>query len=203
MKGELEMKVVVQQALFHHFVQPVGMIANLAAINPRTAWNHIHAAQKSHVKPWDNRPAAEQDAAIKEAEKIVKGNRIVSNSIVPQRGQSVRTRRARIPAVILHAMIDTEISKQIQANATFTAYSITLLIRAMNPSNEIAHNEVQARVRYVMIGYSNYELVFQTWSGKSARTWRPMQAPTAMPVQFGVQPQAAWLTAGIKIVDDD
>ncbi len=198
------MKVVVQQALFHHFRQPVGRIANLAVINPRTAWNHIHAAQKSHIKTWDTRSPAEQDAAIKEAELIVKGNQMMSNSIVPtKRNRPVRTRRAKIPAAILQAMIDAEISKRVQADDTFTAYSITLLLRVMNPGHEIVHSEVQARVRFVMLGYSNYELVFQSWNGENARTWRPTQAPTAIPVQFSVQPQPVLLTSGIRIVDDE
>jgi hypothetical protein len=198
------MKVVVQQALFHHFSQPVSRIANLAVINPRTAWNHIHAAQKSHIKPWDTRSSAEQDAAIKEAELIIKGNQMMSNSIVPsKRNQPVRTNRAKIPATILHAMIDAEISKRVQANDTFTAYAITLLLRAMNPNHEIVHGEVQARVRFVMLGCSNYELVFQSWNGENAKTWRPTQAPSATQVQLSAQPQPAQLTSGIRIVDDE
>ena len=198
------MKVVVQQALFHHFGQPVSRIANLAVINPRTAWNHIHAAQKSHIKPWQTRSPEEQDAAIKESEVIAKGNQMMSNSIVPtKRNQPVRIHRPNIPAAILHAMIDAEISKRVRANDSFTAYSITLLLRAMNPNHEIVHSEVQARVRFVMPGYSNYELVFQSWNGESARTWRPTQAPTVIPVQFSFQPQPAQLTSGVRIVDDE
>ena len=198
------MKVVVQQALFHHFGQPVSRIANLAVINPRTAWNHIHAAQKSYIKAWNNRSSAEQDAAIKEAGLIMKGNPIMSNSIVPtKRNQPVRTHRGKIPAAILHPMIDAEISKRIQANDSFTAYSITLLLRAMNPNHEIVHNEVQARVRFIMLGYGNYELVFQSWNGENARTWRPIQAPSAAPIQLSVHPQPAQLVSGIRIVDDE
>src|SRR5436853_1267629 len=91
-KGVQAMKVAVQQALFHHFIQPVSKIAGLAGIHPRTAWNHIHAAQKSHVRPWANRPSAEQHAAIAEAEQIVKGNPSANKSIVRVKGkQIVRT----------------------------------------------------------------------------------------------------------------
>src|SRR5581483_4433367 len=152
--------VVVQQALFHHFGLPVSKIANLAAINPRTAWNHIHVAQKSHIKAWNTRSAAQQTTAIKEAELIIKGK------------QPVRPRRAQIPAQILHAMIDAEIDKRVQANDSFTAYAITLRLRSMNPDHEIVHSEVQARVRYVMLAYGNYEIVFQNWNGQNARTFR-------------------------------
>ena len=168
------MKVVIQQALFHHFGLPVGRIANLAAINPRTAWNYIHVAQKSHIKPWNTRSAAQQDIAIKEASLIIKGK------------QPMFARRAQIPAQILHAMIDAEINNRVQANDRFTAYAITLLLRAMNPDHEIVHSEVQARVRYVMLAYGNYEMVFQNWNGQNARTWRPAQ-----------------IASGVRIVDDD
>lgn len=186
------MRVIVQQALFHYFGQPVSKIANLAAINSRTAWNHIHSAQKSHIRAWDRRSSLERDAAIKEAELIIKGNQMMPNSIVPsKRNQPVRTRRDRIPAPILHAMIDAEIDKRVQANDTFTAYSVTLLMRSMNPNHEIAHDEVQARVRFVMDAHLNYEMVFQNWKGTNARTWRP------------IQPQPAQLAAGTRIVDDE
>lgn len=121
------MKMPVQQALFHHFVQPVSRIANLAAINPHTGWNHIHAAPKSRVKAWASRPTAEQDAAIAEADLIVKGN----PSMCISRNSA---RRARIATGQLHAMIDTEISNRVQADDTFTAYSITSCCRRSTPA---------------------------------------------------------------------
>jgi len=207
------MKVSVQQALFHHFIQPVGRIAHLAAINRRTAWNHVHASAKSHVRAWNNRPAAEQDAAIQEAEQVMKGNVTLCNSITPSRNNHpVRTHRAKIPAGILHAMIDAEIDKRVQANDTFTAYSVTKLLRSMNPNNEVSHGEVQARVRYIMLAYPNYEMVYQNWNGKNARTWKPTQAPSSgvvgavspgAPVKIGVQHQPAQLPTGVKIADDE
>jgi len=170
------MKISVQQALYHHFVQPVRRIAGLAAINPRTAWNHIHAGQKSKVKPWANRSSSERDAAIAEADKIVKALPPVPISIKRRR---IGTGRARIPAGPLHAMIDAEITKRVGADDTFTAYSVTKVLRALNPGNDVVHKEVQARVRYVMESYSSYEMVFENWNGMKARTWRPKQSAAA------------------------
>ncbi len=187
------MKVAVQQALFHHFVQPVSKIAGLAAIHPRTAWNHIHAARKSHVKSWASRPSAERDAAIAEADQIVKGNLLLNKSSAPNKRKSpTSTRRSRIPAPVLHAMIDTEIAARVQANDTFTAYAITKRLRSLNPANDIVHREVQARVRYVMTGYINYEVIFQNWSGKQARTWRPTQTSASAGPQAVPASQRLW-----------
>lgn len=55
-------------------------------------------------------------------------------------------------------------------------------------------------MRYIMSGYSNYEMLVQNRNGTSARTWRSKQAPSAA-VQLGAQP--AQLGGSVRIVDAD
>src|SRR5579859_2916299 len=195
------MKVTVQQALFHHFVQPVSWIARIAAINRRTAWNHVHASPKSHVKAWGSRSSAEQRSAIKEAKQFMKGKGKVSKAVVPARqNQPVATHRPKIPLALLQAMIDIEVGKRIQADDTFTAYSVTKLLRALNPHHEIDHSDVQTRVRSEMAAYNHYEMVFLNWNGEAARTWRLKQVGPVMQIRTS---QSAQLPSGIRITDDD
>src|SRR5258707_9949530 len=170
------MKISVQQALYHHYVQSVIRIAAIALINRRTAWNHVHAAPKSKVKAWGRRGSAEQRAAIREARKFVKGKGKMSNAFVPaSQNQKAGTNRPKISLGLLHAMIDIEVGKRVQSGNTFTAYSVTKLLRALNPNHEIEHSDVQTRVRSDMGSYSNYEMVFHNWNSEAARTWRPRQ----------------------------
>jgi len=127
-------------------------------------------------------------------------------AIVPA-SQNLPTQPNRTPltAQELWDLVDTELLVQTTAGNTFTAYTITKVLRANHPELEIQHIDVQARVHYQMEFDLRYEIVWQDWNGEPARTYIPITnplavSPAALPQQQ--QPQAATLP-GLTQIDWD
>jgi hypothetical protein len=88
--------------------------------------------------------------------------------------QLVNPQRAPVPILVLWSWVDGEVLAQVNAQNTFTAYSITKLLRAQHPDHEIPHAYVQARVHYIMEIVHHYAMTWEMWNGEPARTYAPL-----------------------------
>ncbi len=89
--------------------------------------------------------------------------------------------------------VDQEVAEQVSAGNVFTAYSITKILRARHPQQEIVHYYVNIRVHLIMEIVSHYGMTWQLWNGESARTYSPLVvvskseekslSPAAIPVK--------------------
>jgi hypothetical protein len=79
-----------------------------------------------------------------------------------------------VPTPQLWEWIDCEVLEHINAQKSFTAYSITKRLRAQHPEHEITHQVVQARVHYTMEFVSQYAMTWEMWGSEPARTYAPV-----------------------------
>ncbi len=99
----------------------------------------------------------------------------MNNNIVPSNSNlPAQPNRKPITAQELWDLVDAELLVQKTAKNTFTAYTITKVIRANHPELEIVHEEVQARVHFQMEFDPDYEMDLQDWNGQPARTYFPI-----------------------------
>lgn len=96
------------------------------------------------------------------------------NNIVPTNNNlPVPAPRTPLTAQELWDLVDAELLVQTSAGNTFTAYTITKVLRANHPELEIQHIDVQARVHFQMEFNLNYQMGWQDWNGEPARTYYP------------------------------
>ncbi len=77
----------------------------------------------------------------------------------------------------LYLLIEAQVMSRVTTRQTFTAYAITLALRATNPGLAIMHVEVCERVHDLMANLSflqhPYQLEWRNYNGNPARTYLP------------------------------
>ena len=77
----------------------------------------------------------------------------------------------------LNLLVDAEVMGRVTTRQTFTAYGITLALRAVNPGLTIMHNEVRPLVHDLMATlnflHHPYQLEWRAYNGVAARTYVP------------------------------
>lgn len=118
---------------------------------------------------------------------------------------TVQPQRQPFPATLLHKCIDEIVVALTDQQQEFTAYTVTMLLRAQYAHMEVVHEDVRQRVHYYMDNlhdhlvrpYDKEDRLYP--DGNTALTYVPLYQIVAPPVKISVSQPPALPAPGIEI----